>query len=186
MMNWSCRRIDATTFAELHRLADGDTGALDLMPATVPDSLADSEREFVNTDGTGRELELSLQDRIARAWIDGGYGRRPVPADGIPVPSSGKLGDAGFADLVLVDTERDRTLVVVEIKRVARPGTATEGVRQVLRYKRWLVRHAPGWTVIPSLVALHISPTVLQQARAEGIECWEFDPDEEAFYEPGS
>lgn len=155
--------------------------------AEKPDlpSLLFATRDYGNTDGSGKVGELKLQEQINRVWIKHGRGREIDPlSDAITLPRSFKLGSAGFADIILVDLAVDRTLQVIEVKRAAKPGAATDGVTQLCNaYLPWLKRAFPDWEIRPILIALSIGDTVFENACREGIECWEFDPDQDEFYE---
>ena len=83
-----------------------------------------------------------------------------------------KLGSAGFADIILVDTNSAATLQVIEVKRAAKPGDPRNGVPLLVEaYVPWLNRQFPTWRSAPFLIALNISDSVVIEAETQGIEC---------------
>lgn len=146
-------------------------------------SLRYSYRRCDNTDGSGTVGELRLQKDIRNAWIASRRGRYIDPeADGVFLPTSLKLGSAGFADIILVDTNSAATLQVIEVKRAAKPGDPKNGVPQLMEaYVPWLKRQFGTWRIAPILIALNISDSVVIQAETQGIECWEFSPSRREF-----
>ncbi len=191
-MSWTARSIDDEYWLPLVDLMLRD--AVDAQqqmrewPQTYVDepdlpSLRYEWRRFPNADGSGKDPELTLQKWIRQAWIGERRGREiDLARDRISIPSSLKLGSAGFADIILVDVASDRTLHVIEVKRAAKPGVKTDGVTQLSgAYVPWLKRTFPDWDIKPILIALNISDAVVGQAKQLGIECWEFDPEEHEF-----
>jgi len=193
MMSWTVRAMDEDRFARLielmiSRSQEGGEQWSKMLSGQGPrprGSLHRASRGFSNTDGSGMIKELRLQESIEAAWVDAGSARLVEPSDNIDIPDSRHLGTAGYPDHVLVDLEtQERRLLVIEVKRAARPGAATDGVTQLRKYLPEVARRAPGWEIKPVLVALNFAPAVLRQARAADIECWEFDVENHCFYDP--
>jgi hypothetical protein len=179
------QRLLALVLADPHARATWAAWDATSDPGPTGPSLRLAERAHENDDGSGRMSELVLQrwiaDELAKGW---GY-REARPSDGLPIPPSRHLAGAGYPDLLLVHPDRARTIVVVEVKRAARPGPTTDGVTQLDEaYVPWLEDRLKGWNVVSWLIALHFSPEVLRRAHDLGIECWRIDPDDREFYEP--
>ena len=152
MMRWACRHVadDKQWLALRNLLLAHSRDAEDTskrwdrrdLPAAGP-SLRHARRAHANTDGSGTLRELSIQPLVGQALIADGTARDIRPADELKFSKGLQLGSAGFADILLVARQQPRTLLVIEVKRAAKPGAATDGVTQLSEdYVPWLQRQA--------------------------------------------
>ena len=87
-------------------------------------------------------------------------------------------GDPRFPDVVLVDRTRERTLLLLEVKRHARLSELRghrDVVDQVLEYADLIRAFDRRWKIRPVIVAERVNDNVIDRARDVGLEVWRFD-----------
>jgi hypothetical protein len=132
------------------------------------------------TNDLAEHHERRLSEQIARSLVRGEIGRWAHAEGGIDARSIEHPLELehrrGFADIVLTDARRTRrTLIVVEVKKHARPDPIADPVPQVLRYREALRRKYPQWKVRCIIAAPEFHERTLAAARAERIECLRCD-----------
>jgi hypothetical protein len=89
-----------------------------------------------------------------------------------------------YPDVVLVDRTRERTLLVIEVKRHARLSDLRglrDVVDQVLEYRDLIRARDPRWRVRAVIVAEQVQENVLARARDAGVEVWRYDSKTQRF-----
>lgn len=121
----------------------------------------------------GHERDLSRG--IANWLVDRGEGRWCDENEDVGGHSTERpmaiRGARRYADVVLLDNKRRRTLILVEVKKHARPVPRMDPVPQVLNYRAQLLVDHPGWRVRCMIVAPEFHELTLRSARDNRIEC---------------
>jgi hypothetical protein len=132
------------------------------------------------TNGLAEDHERRLSEQIAKSLVRSRIARWADAEGGIDAHSIEHPLELehrrGFADIVLIDAQRrGRTLIVVEVKKHARPDPTADPVPQVLRYREALRLRYPQWNVRCVIAAPEFHERTLADAKAERIECLRCD-----------
>jgi hypothetical protein len=134
--------------------------------------------------------ERHLADEIEALLIGRRRARRRRDDDALRIGTSSvvclqtRLCEKRFPDLVLVDRTRERTLLLIEVKRYATlsdlraAGTVVDQVRE---YRHLLKPHVRRWRIRPVIVATRVNDNVVDAACAAGIEVWRYNPETRRF-----
>jgi hypothetical protein len=129
--------------------------------------------------------ERWLADEVADALVSRRKARWRADDDGLKIGSNDVVhlrtdrGEPRYPDVVLVDWTRDRTLLVIEIKRHARLSDLRglrDVVDQVLEYRDLIRAQDRRWRVRPVIVAEQVNENVVARARDVRAEVWRFGP----------
>lgn len=123
-------------------------------------------------DGSELKLQREIADYLSRTR----RARALTSDDGVDLRHSFHVrhddGSWGFADCVLVDLRRERTLLVLEVKKHASLARSREPVEQVIRYRNSLGPTARGWKLRAIAVCESHSDGVEWLARRRRVALW--------------